>query len=219
MAIDQRYTKWVKKEGKRGYVVDTRTGKKVTGNVKLVADTTKGKAGEVQKYKAGVGRKVQAQAAGAGVKPGRPKAPTARPQGAATTNRPVPKTATPPAAKPTPKRPASAMSASEREKMSKGRPGWKSGARRPASYQAGAGTGSRRTTSPTVSGAVAAGKAAGPRDTRTPAEKAYDAAKSELAAWRKKKLVTPADIALERKKRRMVQETLARVKAQAAKKK
>lgn len=71
MAIDQRYTKWVKKEGKKGYVIDTRTGKKVTGNVRLVADTTKGKAGEVQKYKRGVGKGVRAMAAGAGVQPGK----------------------------------------------------------------------------------------------------------------------------------------------------
>lgn len=81
-------------------------------------------------------------------------------------------------------------------------------------YTPGSGTGSRGTTSATVSGAVAAGRAAGPRDTRTPAEKAYDAARASLAEWQKRKLVTAADIAKEKQKRRMVQEALARVKAQ-----
>lgn len=74
MAIKQQYTKWVKKEGKRGYVIDTRTGKKVTGKIKLVTDTTRGKAGEKQTYKKGVGQgnKPKPSARGAGVMPGRP---------------------------------------------------------------------------------------------------------------------------------------------------
>lgn len=224
--VSQSRTMWVKKGqklsdgtvAKKGYLAQYgKDTKKVTARVQMEKQTGGVAKGDIQMYKAGKRRtpmmKPDAPAAG------KPKAPADRPQGA-TTNRPAgrpapavkaEKKATPP---PAAKRPASAMSASEREKMGKGRKGWSEGSRRTGSYTPGAGTGSRRTTSATVSGAVAAGKAAGPRDKRTPAEKAYDAAKSELAAWRRRKLVTPQDIALEKKKRRMVQETLARVKAQ-----
>lgn len=177
-------------------------GKPLTGTVILLD-------GSKAVYKAG--RRVQAADAR------KPKAPVARPQGTrpggATTK------ATPPTVT---KRAASGLSAAQREKMGKGRTDWKSGARRPSSsggYTPGAGTGSRRSTSPTVSADVAAGRAAGPRDTRTPAEKAYDSAKAALADWRKKKLVTPADMAKEREKRRLVQQALERVRAEAARKK
>ena len=55
--ISQSDTRWVKKEGKRGYVEQISTGKRVTGRVALVKDTTKGKAGTTQRYKAGTGLK------------------------------------------------------------------------------------------------------------------------------------------------------------------
>ena len=55
--ISQSDTRWVKKEGKRGYVEQVSTGKRVTGRVALVKDTTKGKAGTTQRYKAGIGLK------------------------------------------------------------------------------------------------------------------------------------------------------------------
>ena len=55
--ISQSDTRWVKKEGKRGYVEQVSTGKRVTGRVALVKDTTKGKAGTTQRYKAGTGLK------------------------------------------------------------------------------------------------------------------------------------------------------------------
>ena len=82
MAIRQEFTKWVKKPGKKGYVIDTRTGKKVTGKIKLVADTTKGKAGESQSYKKGRGQAVarKATAQGSGQMPGR------KPSGPSTTS-------------------------------------------------------------------------------------------------------------------------------------
>ena len=55
--ISQSDTRWVKKEGKRGYVEQVSTGKRVTGRVALVKNTTKGKAGTTQRYKAGIGLK------------------------------------------------------------------------------------------------------------------------------------------------------------------
>ena len=55
--ISQSDTRWVKKEGKRGYVEQVSTGKRVTGRVALVKNTTKGKAGTTQRYKAGTGLK------------------------------------------------------------------------------------------------------------------------------------------------------------------
>lgn len=72
MAIKQEYTKWVKKPGQKGYVIDTRTGKKVTGGIKLVSDTTKGKAGQTQMYKKGRGQAVgrKPSAMGGGQMPG-----------------------------------------------------------------------------------------------------------------------------------------------------
>ena len=70
--ISQSDTRWVKRPGKRGYVEQVSTGKRVTGKVKLVANTTKGKAGETQMYKKGVAKKVTPMAKGAGVKPGTP---------------------------------------------------------------------------------------------------------------------------------------------------
>lgn len=95
MAINQQYTKWVKKPGQKGYVIDTRTGKKVTGGIKLVADTTKGKAGETQKYVKGRGQAVKPSAAGGGQKPGqRPGGTTGGATGGST------KPTTPPAQKP-----------------------------------------------------------------------------------------------------------------------
>jgi len=66
MAIKQEYTKWVKKPGQKGYVIDTRTGKKVTGGIKLVADTTKAKAGQTQTYKKGRGQAVAKKPSGRG---------------------------------------------------------------------------------------------------------------------------------------------------------
>lgn len=103
-----------------------------------------------------------------------------------------------------------AMSAAERAKMGKGRKNWQDGARRTPSASGTANAAPSRSSTPSMSGRASAG----PRDTRTPAEKAYDAARASLAEWQKKKLVTAADIAKEKQKRRMVQEALARVKAQ-----
>jgi len=51
--ISQSDTRWVKKSGKRGYVEQISTGKRVTGKVNLVADTTKGKAGQTRTYSKG----------------------------------------------------------------------------------------------------------------------------------------------------------------------
>ena len=53
--ISQSDTRWVKRDGKGGggYVEQISTGKKVSGKVNLVADSTKGKAGETRSYKAG----------------------------------------------------------------------------------------------------------------------------------------------------------------------
>lgn len=52
-AISQSDTRWVKKPGQAGFVQQISTGKKVTGKVALVADTTKGKAGQVRTYSKG----------------------------------------------------------------------------------------------------------------------------------------------------------------------
>lgn len=93
--ISQSDTRWVKKEGKRGYVEQISTGKRVTGKVKLSADTTKGKAGETQRYKAGVGKKASPNAAGGGTTGGKPKSPSA---GSSSTSRSNP--AGPPAPPP-----------------------------------------------------------------------------------------------------------------------
>lgn len=51
--ISQSDTRWVKKAGQRGYVEQISTGKRVTGKVTLVSDTTKGKAGQTRVYKGG----------------------------------------------------------------------------------------------------------------------------------------------------------------------
>lgn len=72
--VSQSDTRWVKKTGKKGYVEQISTGKRVTGRVALVKDTTKGKAGSTQRYKKGTGLKqtgAKPAAAGGGRKPGR----------------------------------------------------------------------------------------------------------------------------------------------------
>lgn len=68
--ISQSDTKWVKKPGQRGYVVQISTGKRVTGKVKLVKGTTKGSAGQTQRYSKGVGKNLPAANAGGGQRPG-----------------------------------------------------------------------------------------------------------------------------------------------------
>lgn len=70
--ISQSDTRWVKKDGKRGYVEQVSTGKRVTGRVALVKNTTKGKAGTTQRYKAGTGLKQTGKA-----KPAKPRGPVA----------------------------------------------------------------------------------------------------------------------------------------------
>ena len=51
--ISQSNTKWVKKPGKAGYVIDTRTGKKLTGKVQIVKEGSTTNINNVATYKNG----------------------------------------------------------------------------------------------------------------------------------------------------------------------
>lgn len=223
-SISQSDTRWVKKPGKKGYVEQISTGKKVTGNIKLVADTTKGKAGQTQRYVKGVGKNVLAEAKGGGVRPGKPKAAPA-----AALNRPKSNVAgrtAPAAAAAKPSKPVKASSPEVSAKKAAARPslsaserkGLQATVKRTGSYQAGSSMGSRRTTSPTVSAAATAGRKAGPTDKRTPAERAYDAGRKALGDLQRKPFVSAADIAREKKKRAVQRKALERYMAAQKKK-
>lgn len=51
--ISQSDTKWVKKPGKAGYVIDTRTGKKLTGKIQIVKEGSTTNINNVATYKNG----------------------------------------------------------------------------------------------------------------------------------------------------------------------
>lgn len=201
--VSQSRTMWVKKGqklsdgsvAKKGYLAQYgKDTKKVTARVQMAQQTGGVAKGDIQVYKAGKRRTpmMKPEADKPKAPAARPKAPAAKPQGA-TTNRPASRPT--PAAKPTPKRPAS-MSAAEREKMSKGRKNWSDGARREGSAARPQGA------TPRVSGSVAAKQPRQkPAGRRTP--------KIDVAAYKAKRKV--------RQTRRNVGTAASRVPANARK--
>jgi hypothetical protein len=82
MAISQSDTRWVKKKGQAGYVERISTGKRVTGKVNMVEGTKTNQSGTTATYKKGRNADWgKPDAAGGGVKPGKPAAKKPTPSG------------------------------------------------------------------------------------------------------------------------------------------